>query len=208
MSEKKKDKSKEEAILAAAKQEFVEKGFVAAKTTKIAAMAGVTHAMLHYYFRTKENLFDTIFDKEMKLLKDAMFASFDNPDMTFLEKVQKSIEDHFDFVKAYPRMPRFVMNELIVHPERLKHFQRKINSLASSVLKRMGEEIDREVAKGTINPIHPVTLLVDISSLNLFVFTMLPLIKNFAVKPYGSEEAFLEARKKENVEIILRRLTK
>ena len=45
-------KTKEQAILAAAEQEFLAKGFDGARTTSIAAAAGVTHAMLHYYFRT------------------------------------------------------------------------------------------------------------------------------------------------------------
>jgi hypothetical protein len=50
--------------------------------------------------------------------------------------------------------------------------------------------------------------LIDILSVNIFVFVAMPLLRNFAVEPYGSEEAFLEARKKENVEIIMRRLKK
>ena len=76
-----KEKSKEIAILEAAEQEFLEKGFEAAKTTKIASLAGVTHAMLHYYYRTKENLFDLVFDKKTRLLKESMFNAFDNPDI-------------------------------------------------------------------------------------------------------------------------------
>ena len=56
-------KTKEQAILAAAEQEFLAKGFDGARTTSIAAAAGVTHAMLHYYFRTKENIFERILDE-------------------------------------------------------------------------------------------------------------------------------------------------
>ena len=202
-----KEKSKEQAILEAAEHEFLEKGFEATKTTKIASLAGVTHAMLHYYYRTKENLFDLVFDKKTRLLKDSMFAAFDNPDMPFLEKVQIGIETHFDFIRANSTLPRFVLNEVIYRPKRLQLFEKKIKKIALSVSGKISEEIEREVKKGTINPIDPVTLMLDIASMNIFVFAALPLLRIFAIGD-GGEDAFFEARKKENVEIIMRRLKK
>jgi len=203
-----KEKNKELAILEAAEQEFLEKGFESAKTTKIASLAGVTHAMLHYYYRTKENLFDLVFDKKIKLLKDSLFTTFNNPDMPFLEKVQIGIEAHFDFIRANSSLPRFVLNELIYRPKRLKMIENKIKKIISSTGKEIIAEIEREVKKGTINPIDPIALMIDIASLNIFVFAVLPMLRIFAVGAYESEDAFLEARKKENVEVIMRRLKK
>ena len=203
-----KEKSKEQAILEAAEYEFLDKGFEATKTTKIASLAGVTHAMLHYYYRTKENLFDMVFEKKVNLLKDSLFVLFDNQDIPFLERVQLSIESHFDFLKANPALPRFVINELIFKPKRLVLFEQTIRKTGSQVLDGIAKEIEAEVKRGTIDPIDPVSLLIDIASVNVFVFVAIPLLKNFAVTPYGSEESFWEARKKENVEIIMRRLKK
>ena len=54
----------EQSILKAAEKEFLKKGFSGSKTTEIAKEAGVTHAMLHYYFRTKENLFNKVFEEK------------------------------------------------------------------------------------------------------------------------------------------------
>jgi len=203
-----KEKSKEIAILEAAEQEFMEKGFEAAKTTKIASLAGVTHAMLHYYYRTKENLFNMVFDKKVSLLKDSIFSLFDNPDMPFFDKVRVGIEAHFDFIKNNPQLPRFVINELIYKPKRMKIFEGIIKKVAANALEKMSLEIDKEVKKGTIIPIDPVTLLLDIASLNIFVFAALPIVRILAADKYESEEAFFEARKKENVEIIMRRIKK
>ena len=203
-----KEKSTEQAILEAAEQEFLDKGFEATKTTQIASLAGVTHAMLHYYYRTKEKLFDMVFEKKVCLLKASLFMGFDNPDIPFLEKIQRAIESHFDFLKANGNLPRFVVNELIFKPKRLILFEEKIRIMGSHVLDRLSEEIDAEVERGTITPIDPVNLLLDIAALNVFVFVAMPLLRNFAIEPYGSEEAFFEARKKENVEIIMRRLKK
>jgi AcrR family transcriptional regulator len=202
----KKEKNTEQAILDAAEQIFLEKGFEATKTTQIASLAGVTHAMLHYYYRTKEKLFNVVFDKKIKLLKDSLFTPFDNPDMPFFEKIQVGIEAHFDFLKANPGLPRFVVNELISRPARMKLLERRIKKLAESVVGKLAAEVEREVRKGTIHPIEPITLLIDIASMNVFVFVALPLLRCFAMTPFGSEDAFLEARKKENVEIIMRRL--
>jgi len=201
-------KNKEQAILEAAEQEFLDKGFEAAKTTKIASLAGVTHAMLHYYYRTKENLFDRICDQKVNLLKNSLLVFFDKSDMPFLEKVQRSIETHFDFIRANANLPRFAINELICKHKRLILFEDKIKKAGSHILDSMSKEIEKEVKLGTINPIKPVDLLIDIASLNVFVFAAMPLLRIFAVEAYGGEEAFLDARKKENVEIILRRLKK
>ena len=207
-SKEEKEKSKDQAILEAAEQEFLEKGFEATKTTKIASLAGVTHAMLHYYYRTKENLFDMVFDKKTKLLKESMFIVFDNPDMPFLEKVQTGIEAHFDFIRANPALPRFVINELIYKPKRMELLEARIKRVSGGILEKISAEIEREVKKGTINPIDPITLIVDVASMNVFVFAVMPLLRIIAIDSYGSEDAFLEARKKENVEIIMRRLKK
>ena len=207
-STEEKGKNKEQAILEAAEQEFLEKGFEAAKTTKIASLAGVTHAMLHYYYRTKENLFDLVFDKKIRLLKDSIFMAFDNPDIPFLEKIRIGIESHFDFIRANPTLPRFMLNEVINKPVRLNLFEQKIKKIAASVSIKISTEIESEVKKGTINPIDPITLIVDIASMNIFVFAALPLLRIIAVGYYDSEDTFLEARKKENVEIIMRRLKK
>ena len=68
-------KTKEQAILAAAEQEFLAKGFDGARTTSIAAAAGVTHAMLHYYFRTKENIFERILDEKLRLMGESVLAA-------------------------------------------------------------------------------------------------------------------------------------
>ena len=64
----------EQSILKAAEKEFLKKGFSGSKTTEIAKEAGVTHAMLHYYFRTKENLFNKVFEEKAKQLADTFLS--------------------------------------------------------------------------------------------------------------------------------------
>jgi len=200
------DKSREDILLDAAEHEFLEHGFQAAKTTQIAANAGVTHALLHYYFRSKENMFNMVFNKKIQLLKDSLSRLVQNPELPFLERIKIGIEAHFDFIAENPLLPRFAINELISKPERWRVFESTVRTTAAQLIEQMRLEIDREVALGTISPIDPVTLLLDIASLNIFVFAVLPVMRTFAMTSGVDEKEFFELRKKENVEIIMRRL--
>ena len=111
-------RNKEQAILEAAEREFIAKGFAGARTTSIAEAAGVTHAMLHYYFRTKEQLFERILDEKMRLMGESVLAAFGQPGLPLAERLRDGIERHFDFIMANPDMPRFIVNEVFSRPER------------------------------------------------------------------------------------------
>jgi len=200
------EKSKEQAILEAAEKEFLEKGFDSSKTIRIAALAGVTHAMLHYYYRTKENLFNVVFDQKINLLKESLLPLFQNRDLPLLERIKVGMETHFNFIAANPDLPRFVLNELIIKPKRRDMVVNKLKTILQQLIDQLQFEIDSEVERGYIDPVEAITLLIDIISLNIFVFAVLPILPSVYQPFYKSEKEFLEARKKENVEIIMRRL--
>ncbi|MDR1600882.1 MAG: TetR/AcrR family transcriptional regulator [Tannerella sp.] len=203
-----KDKNTEQAILEAAEREFLEKGFDASKTTQIASRAGVTHAMLHYYHGTKEKLFNMVFDKKINLLKESITTLVQNSELPILERIKIGMESHFDFIAANPELPRFVINELIHKPKRREMIESVIKKTVPQLIDRVQQEIDREVARGSIHPIDATVLLLDAASLNIFMFLALPLLRMFIIPPGMSEKDFLEMRKKENAEVIMRRLKK
>ena len=95
-----KKENKEQDILKAAEMLFAEKGFKGATTTLIAAQAGVTHAMLHYYFRTKDQIFlkvfDTYLEEILQSLKSIMVTDIFQPDL-----IRKTTEICFDFFSAH-----------------------------------------------------------------------------------------------------------
>ena len=121
--------SKEQQILDAAEREFLEKGYDGARTTSIAKAAGVTHAMLHYYFRTKEQLFEHIIDKKMSEIVPLMTHLFGNEDLPLVRRIEEAISVHFDFVVANPDLPRFLINEVLPHKERCDLFRSKITNV-------------------------------------------------------------------------------
>lgn len=202
------EKNCEQAILEAATHLFLSKGFAATKTIEIATEAGVTHAMLHYYFRTKENLFNRIFEQKIELMRKSLSLLFGNREIPLLERVRMGIEAHFDFLAANPEMPRFVINEMVSNPARQDLLRDSVSSIAFEFIGPAQQELDEAAARGEINPIRAVDLLCDIVSLNIFAFIMFPIARILAVPFYGGEREMLEARRRENVEIILCRLKK
>lgn len=196
----------EALILQAAEREFLEKGYSGAKTTAIAQAAGVTHAMLHYYFRTKEKLFEKIVADKMDKLKRVMFGVIGNPDLPMRERLKQGVEQHFDFIAENPHLPRFIFNELHEHPERIDQVKNSIASIAAKAITTLQNEIDQKAAKGECNHVDARMLMLDIASLNLFPFIAAPLISSSFGKLFEGREEFLEMRKKENVRTVLGKL--
>lgn len=201
------DRNTEQAILEAAEREFLAKGFESAKTTEIAAAAGVTHAMLHYYFRSKENLFNRIFERTLQSMLEYVFEVFEMGDMPLAERVGRFVEVHFDYMIANPRAPRFIINELINKPDRISLIGERMTARSVELLSKLDTMIDQEVKAGTIRPISSIDLLLDIVSVNVFVFIALPIAEAFERTPYASLTEFLQLRKRECVNMILSRLT-
>jgi AcrR family transcriptional regulator len=199
---------KEKAILIAAEEAFMQKGFEGAKTTEIASRAGVTHAMLHYYFRTKMNLFNKVFESNIALLAESFMTSFANSSLSLTERIRLGVENHFDFLRLHPNLSRFILNEIIAHPERNEQAKDKICSIFSHISQNIEKEIKEAIKMNKIQPIRATDLILSIISLNAFVFISLPLYDNMILQSFSSIDDFLEARKKENVNLILHRIQK
>ena len=201
----KEDINTEQAIMDAAEKEFLDKGYVLAKTTEIAKIAGVNHAMLHYYFRTKENLFDKVFQKKVALLASSFMPMIEE-DLPFTEKVIFIIKAHFDFLALNPKLPYFVLNEFLTNKDRLNKFHTLAVPAIRTILEKLKSEMDVAVEKGEITNIDPVHLILDIVSLNIFSFVALPIITGVAQSFGKDSKGLLEERKDENVKVILKRL--
>ncbi len=205
--DKKKTQSKKELILKAAEEVFMANGYEATKTTQIAERAGVTHAMLHYYFQTKENIFRKIYEDKINMLKDPIVALVENKEMELPQRIDTIIETHFEFLKANPTLPHFVISEMNNNPHLIETMKENIGEVMGESYKKLQNEIDEYVAQGIINPITALDLLLDIVSLNVSAFVMLPIMKS-VVSDKDEQNAILEQRKKEIKETINRRIIK
>ena len=188
----KKNKTTEEIILEAAEAVFLEKGFDQARTVSIAQRAGVTHAMLHYYFRTKEQLFDRILDSKIGLIEEVITTLFTDPDLPLKERLTLVISRHFDLLVANPSLPRFLMGEMTRVAPLMKE---RVLAKVLPALSALQKEIDMDASQ----------LLLDILSQNLFPFLLAPVLESTGVKADWKREE-LEMIKQENITIILKRL--
>ena len=198
----------ESRSLQAAEEEFLLKGLEGARTTAIAERAGVTHAMLHYYFRTKNMLFERIIEEKMRNAGNIMQAVFVLGDMPLMERVKRGVEQHFDFIAANPNLPRFVIQEIYSHPERHEIMRSQVLTITKDWLCDLQRHIDESAATKATEWIDARMLLLDIVSLNLFAFIGYPFVSLMFDGLVTDKKVFFEKRKAENVELIMRRLKK
>ena len=199
--------SKEQQILEAAEQEFLEKGYDGARTTSIAKTAGVTHAMLHYYFRTKEQLFEHIIDKKMSEIVPLMTHLFGNSDLPLVKRIEEAVSVHFDFVVSNPDLPRFLINEVLPNKERCDLFRSKIENVLYFV-DNLQREVNEAAASGEVEQFNVLLLFQSVLSLNIFPSVMENMIENLLGDNGQSMKEVLAQRKAENIELIMRRIKK
>ena len=199
--------SKEQQILEAAEREFLEKGYDGARTTSIAKAADVTHAMLHYYFRTKEQLFERIIDKKMSEIVPLMTHLFGNSTLPLVKRIEEAVSIHFDFVMANPDLPKFLINEVLPNKERCDLFRSKIENVLYLV-DNLQREVNEAAASGEVEQFNVLLLFQSVLSLNIFPSVMANMIENLLGDNGQSMKEVLAQRKAENIELIMRRIKK
>ena len=200
------EQNTEQKIIEAAQEEFMLKGFAGARTTAIAEKAGVTHAMFHYYFRTKEKIFEKIISQKLELLASLIKDSLISGNYPLEEKLRHIIDRHIDFIAENPELPGFLVREIFSNAERLSLVRSKIESFAPILLANLQAELDKGYAEGKYRKIDARMLLIDIISLNVFAFMAAPLVNVVLSGFMDDKEKFRELRKKENYDTIMRKI--
>lgn len=200
--DKKAEVNMEQRILEVAEGLFLENGFAQTSTTDIARKAGCNHALLHYYYRTKENLFQKIFESKVGLFIEAFAAPY-LPDETFENRLRRSIEAHFDVLIKNPRLPMLILSDMANKPERVNLAKEALGSFPQELFARLDKELEVEIAKGTVRPMKGRDLVMNILSLNIFTFISLPLFAAINDMPEDQFPEFLEYRKRVIADTIL-----
>ena len=196
----------EQKIIEAAEQEFLIKGFDGARTTSIAAKAGVTHAMFHYYFRTKEKIFEKIISQKLELLTRLIMDSISIENLSLEEKLKRIIDSHIDFVSKNPELPGFLVREIFNNPERFEILKARFETFAPILIQNLQIELDKGFEEGKYKKTDGRMLLMDIISLNVFPYMASALINSILNGFMTDKENFKELRKKENFETIMRKI--
>ena len=126
------DQSTEEKIKAAAYKLFTQKGYSATRTRDIAEEAGINLALLNYYFRSKEKLFDLIMAENMKQFMSGIYATINNKETSYNEKFALIVNAYIDMLTIQPDMPIFVLSEIRNDPSGLIERMKFDNSILNS----------------------------------------------------------------------------
>lgn len=192
--------STEEKIKEAAKNVFVRNGYAGARMQDIADEAGINKALLHYYYRSKEKLFELIFFEVFDVVIPQLKAKVNNY-QSVEEKITAFVSTYIDVIQANPHVPIFVLHELSQDADRFveKLKQRQIfPEIAQFMLQLMNE-----MEAGKIKSFQPIHLFMNIISMCAFPFVAKPLLQ--AVSGMGKEEwtVLMNERKAEVTRFIL-----
>lgn len=183
--------STEEKIFEAAFKVFQNNGFTGARMQEIADEAEINKAMLHYFFRSKEKLFEAVFMNAFGKLAPQINEIFNSEEALF-EKIKKFTHSYISFVIEYPFLPQFIIQEMNNNPEFVSKFLKDEKRPDPSKLLK---QIENETELGIIKPIPPKQLLLDIFSMTAFPFAAQTLVKG--IVNITNEEFFqlMEERK-------------
>ena len=200
------EQSMEQNILEVAERLFLEKGFASTSTTEIAKAVGCNQALVHYYFRTKDNLFNTIFEQKFKMFFQSVFELQNLNELAFLDKLKHILESHFDMVRANSKLPLLIINEFSRRPEQVKVLRDKLQAIPEKVFEKLNAELEAEISAGRIRQISLMDLIMNIVSLNISLFILIPIASEIMSLNEAQRQFVIEHRKAENVNLILNSL--
>lgn len=195
--------STEQLILQAAQEVFLEKGLAGARMQEIADRAGINKALLHYYFRSKEQLSETVIHQTMGLMIPRLWLVLE-AEVELLEKLRRLVREYLRFLREHPTLPLFIVNELNRNP-------RFFAALATGGqpggrLAGFRQQVAAAVAEGHIRPVSTEQLLLNMVSLLIFPFLGRPLFQAVLGLSAAAMQAELDKREHEVAEFVIRAL--
>jgi TetR/AcrR family transcriptional regulator len=199
MVKEKKDQNTEQKILQAAREIFMEKGMDGARMQDIADRAGMNKALLHYYFRNKEKLFETVFTEAATsfLSKVVIITTTESSVFT---KIEQFVHEYISMLVENPYLPLFILNEVNKQP---KAFIMKLWGNKRPPVQLFLAQVKEEGQKGNIKPIEPEQLMVNMVSMCIFPFVARPMVQWVHQMNDEAYWQFIERRKTEVSKFII-----
>ena len=179
--------STEEKILKAASKVFTEKGFSGTRTRDIAEAAGINLALLNYYFRSKEKLFEKIMFEKMQQMFGTILPILTDEKTSLNEKIDLATQKYLDLLSENPNLPLFVISEMQKGNSGLKNVLPVETILKNSTMLKQIQEKNAD-----INPLH---FLMNFLSLTIFPFVTKHVMSQFGIFTDESFKIFIEERR-------------
>lgn len=168
-----KDSNTEERIMEAAKAVFMKYGLYGARMQDIADTAKINKALLHYYFRNKEKLFDQVFDGALSRYFEQMEVIHDDS-LPILERILIYVVQIIDFLSEYPQMSMFIIKEISINE---KLFKEKVHKIKRNKNANILTILEKSRKFNEIPDIDPVLFLIHLHSLCSYPFLAAPIFK-------------------------------
>jgi AcrR family transcriptional regulator len=194
-----KEQNTESEILNAAKRIFLLKGMDGARMQEIADEANINKSLLHYYYRSKQLLFEAVFKSAFSMLAPQLNAVM-NDDSPLFDKIRNFTYNYISFVAKHPYLPNFIIQELNKNPEFLKKL---VAEKHFPTIDKFKKQLEEQIALGSIKPIKAEQLFINIMALNMFPFLASPLIKAFTNTDEIEFKQLIDARKTEVADFII-----
>jgi TetR/AcrR family transcriptional regulator len=200
-----KEKLTEEKIFEAATDVFVEKGMDGARMQDIATHAGINKALLHYYFRTKDQLFNKVFEKIAGRMFQKFAPVFDEK-LTLEEKLRFFFRTHISFMQDNPRLPGFILTEINRNPARIKKLISTIEF--RKVWMILYEQHKDELEKYNITEDNLPQVMTTIASMSVFPFAARGILEGIFQNMGIDFDKYIEERKEFAADFLIKALKK
>ncbi|MFB6248451.1 MAG: TetR/AcrR family transcriptional regulator [Salinibacter sp.] len=190
------DVSTEDRILEAAHTVFVRHGTQGASLKDIAQEADVNQALLHYYFRDKETLADTVFENVVSDFIPQIQSVF-VADQTIEQKVETIVGRYLDLIRKNPYLPSYIVGELNQNPDAMKARIRSMGLAPFDDLHKLDAQLQEKADAGELRPISAEQFIVNLLSLCIFPFIARPLIETMFDMDDAAFDRFIEERKRQ-----------
>lgn len=199
------DRQTDEKIFESATDVFLEKGMDGARMQDIADHAGINKSLLHYYYRTKDHLFNTVFEKIAGQMFKKFAPVFDE-NLTLEEKIRFFYREHITFLQKNPRLPAFLMNELHRNPDRIKKLIQGID--INKIWSTLEAQHKEDLIKYNITRESIPQLMTSIAAMSVFPFLAKPIVGSLMERMGYDFDEYIEERKKYAADFVIRAIKK
>jgi len=166
------DSTTEQKIYEAARRIFILKGMDGARMQEIADEAGMNKALLHYYFRSKENLFKAVFKDTFSKFFVKVNDTLSSED-SVKQKLIEFIDNYIDLIQANPYVPQFIISEINRDPKVLKNLMFESGIEPQKIL----DLLLHEVHSDNLSKLDPRHIVISLLGMLVFPFVARPLLQ-------------------------------
>ena len=199
------DKQTEEKIFEAATDVFIDRGMDGARMQDIADHAGINKSLLHYYYRTKDHLFNAVFEK----ITGQMFKKFApvlDENLSLEEKIRFFFKEHIAFMQKNPRLPSFILNEIHRNPQRIKKMIQSID--INKLWTTLEAQHKEELKKYNITKENIPQFMTTVAGMSVFPFAAKPIISSIMEKMGYNFDDYIEERKEYAADFVINAIKK